>query len=92
MLLRLTNLSALLLGVLLMLIALTCSSVTLARGSYAGVLLTALVCGLLALGCLAVPVARGPMGWRVIAIVLAFPMLFVVSEFLRRAPYLFGGG
>jgi len=75
-----------------MLIALVCSNVTLARGSYAGVLLTAMACGLVALACLAVPIVRGPMGWRVIAVIVALPMLFIVSDFLRRAPYVFGGG
>lgn len=75
-----------------MLIALACSTVTLARGSYAGVLVTAMFCGLLALMCFSVPISRGPIGWRVAGVIFALPMLFIVSEFLRRAPYVFGGG
>jgi hypothetical protein len=89
---RLSNLAAILLGVLLMLVAWTCSNVTLARGSYAGVLITAMVCGLLAVLCLAVPFIRGPIVWRIAAAVFALPMLFIVSDFLRRAPYVYGGG
>jgi hypothetical protein len=81
-----------LLGVLLMLIALACSTVTLARGSYGTMLLTAMICALLALICLAVPLIRGPIGWRVAAVIVALPMLFIVSDFVRRAPYVFGGG
>jgi hypothetical protein len=79
-------------GVLLMLIAFSCSNVTLTRGSYAGMLLTAMICGSLALVCVAIPFGRGPIGWRVAAVIFALPMLFMVSDFLRRAPYVFGGG
>jgi hypothetical protein len=62
---RLSNLAATCLGVLLMMVALACSGVTLARGSYAGVLKTAMLCGFLALACLAAPAIRGPRGWRI---------------------------
>jgi hypothetical protein len=79
-------------GVLLMLIAFACSNVTLARGDYAGVLIAAMICGVIALVCLSVPFVRGPIGWRVAAVLFALPMLFIVSDFLRRAPYAFGGG
>lgn len=89
---RPTNLSAFSLGVLLMLIAFACSNVTLAGGSYAGVLLTAMVCGLLALVCLSIPFFCGPIGWRVAALIFALPMLFIVCDFVRRAPHVFGGG
>jgi hypothetical protein len=75
-----------------MLIAFACSNVTLARGSYAGVLSTAMICGLLALVCLAVPIVRGPIGWRLAATIFALPMLFIVADFLRRAPHVFGSG
>lgn len=75
-----------------MLIAFACSNVALARGSYAGVLITAMICGLLALVCLAIPFTRGPIGWRVAAVMFALPILFIVSDFLRRAPFVFGGG
>jgi hypothetical protein len=75
-----------------MLIALACSNVTIARGGYAGVLTAAIVCAALAVLCLAVPVARGPLGWRVAGVVLALPALFVVADFIRRAPHAFSGG
>jgi hypothetical protein len=89
---RLSNLIATSLGLMLMLVAFACSNVTLARGSYAGVLITAMICGVLALVCFALPFVRGPIGWRVAAVVFALPMLFIVSDFLRRSPYTFGGG
>jgi hypothetical protein len=89
---RPSNSAATFLGVLLMLIAFANSNVTLARGRYASVLITAMVCGLLSLVCLAIPFVRGPMGWRVAAVVFALPMLLIVSDFLRRAPSVFGGG
>ena len=57
-----------------------------------GTLLTSLVSALLAVSCLAVPFLRGPLGWRVAAIILGSPSLFVVCDFLRRAPHAFGGG
>lgn len=79
-------------GFLLMLFALANSFVTLASQDYRGALLTALGCSLLALGCLAVPFVRGPLGWRVVAVILASPALFVLADFARRAPYAFGGG
>src|SRR5688572_11880786 len=75
-----------------MTIALACSTVTIAHGGYAGVLTTAIACAALAVLCLAVPIARGPLGWRVAGVVLALPALFVVSDFIRRAPNVFGGG
>jgi exosortase/archaeosortase len=85
------NLALTALGVLLMLLALACSSVTMARGGYARVLVEALAFGSLALACFAVPLVRGPAGWRVAAVILSLPVLFIASDFLRRAPYVFGG-
>ena len=70
--------------------AIACSNVTLARGSYRGVLVAASACAGLSLGCLAVPFVRGPMGWRVVAVVVALGAVFVVWDFLRRAPFVFG--
>ena len=40
----------------------------------------------------AVPVVRGPLGWRVAGVILALPLVFVVSDFIRRGPSAFGGG
>lgn len=72
-------------------IALACSNITVARGGYAGVLTTAIVCSALAVLCLAVPIVRGPLGWRIAATVLTLPVLFVVADFIQRAPHAFGG-
>jgi hypothetical protein len=82
-------------GILLTLFALANSLVTIATShssGYRGALLTALISELLALGCFAVPFFRGPLAWRVAAAVLASPALFVLSDFARRAPGVFGGG
>jgi hypothetical protein len=89
------NFIATALGLLLTLVAVANSFVTVATSrasGYRGVLLTALVCEVLALGCFAVPFARGPMRWRVTAAVLASPALFVMDDFVRRAPGVFGWG
>jgi hypothetical protein len=88
---RLNNVSAAFAGVLSLVVALMCSNVTVARGGYGGVLLVAMACGTLAVCCLAVPFVRGPLAWRLTAVVLALPVLFVVADFLRRAPFVFGG-
>jgi hypothetical protein len=82
-------------GILLTLFALANSLVTIATrhaSGYRGALLTALISELLALACFAVPLIRGPLRWRMSAILLASPALFVFADFLRRAPYVFGGG
>ena len=78
-------------GLALMAVASSCSVVTLARGSYAGPLLTAITCAALALICLAVPFIRGPWPWRIAALVFAAPALYVAAEFVRRAPRAFDG-
>lgn len=88
----LSNFYAAAVGVLLILFALANSLVTLTGGHYGVVLLTALSSAALSVCFMAVPFYRGPLGWRIAAIVLASPALFVVSEFLRRAPFAFGGG
>jgi hypothetical protein len=88
-----SNFVAIAAGYVPMLVAVVSSLITFAnREAYRGALLTALGCALLALACLAVPVVRGPRAWRIAAIVLASPALFVFEEFARRAPYVFGGG
>jgi hypothetical protein len=73
-----------------MLIGVVNSLVPITSGDYRGALITALTCALAGLCCLAVPIVRGPGGWRFAAIVLATPALFIVCDFLRRAPYAFG--
>jgi hypothetical protein len=89
------NFIAMAVGLLLTLVAVANSLVTVASShasGYRGVLMTAVVSELLALGCFAVPFTRGPLGWRVAAAVLASPALFVLDDFVRRAPGVFGGG
>ena len=80
-------------GFPLMLFALASSSVILVhQEDYRGALLMVLGCPLLALGRLAVLLVRGPVGWRIAAVILASPALFVPADFARRAPQAFGGG
>ena len=89
------NFIAAVIGVLLTLLALANSFVTIATrhpSGYRTPLLIAIVSEFLALGCLAVPVIRGPVAWRIGALILAFPALFVLSDFARRAPSAFSGG
>jgi hypothetical protein len=86
-----SNAAAAMLGFAMMLIALACSNITLASGRYNGVLLLALACAAAALLCLAVPFVRGPFCWRAVAAVLSLPAAWIVCDFLRRAPYAFGG-
>ena len=86
-----TNFLATAAGLGLMLVALANSFITLAGQDYRGVLLTALVCAALAVACLIVPLVRGPAAWRVSAVLFASPAAFVISDFARRAPHVFGG-
>jgi multisubunit Na+/H+ antiporter MnhE subunit len=71
-----------------MVVSLVLDNVTVAAGSYRGVLLGAIVGVAVSVTCCAVLVMRG--GWiRWVAIVSALPCLFVVWDFTRRAPYVF---
>lgn len=79
---------AALVGAALMIVALVLSNVTLASGDYGGALAGALACTAAGLLVLAVPARRGPRVWRIASLILALPAAFVVSDFLRRAPYL----
>jgi hypothetical protein len=79
-------------GFVLMLVGLLNSLVTLATRDYRGALATALGCAVLGVACLAVPIVRGPRAWRVIAAVVASPAVFIVLDFARRAPSVFGRG
>ena len=71
-------------GFLLMLVAVLCTNVTLTSGDYRGVMLVALACMVGALACLMILFRRGPIGWRIAAIVIAFPALFVLFDLVRR--------
>ena len=73
-----------------MLFALANTFVTLASQDYAITLLTALASAIAAVCVLAIAFVRGSVSWRLLAVVLASPALFVLSDFIRRAPYTFG--
>lgn len=70
-----------------MFIALVCQNITIV-GSYIGILLFALAAMIFADFCCAIIFIRGGrLRWA--AVVLALPSLFIVWDFLRRAPYIF---
>lgn len=69
-----------------MFVALACQNVTLASGKYASVLLIALGGTVFADVCCAIVFFRGGL-LRWLAVLIALPTLFVVGDFLRRAPY-----
>jgi hypothetical protein len=77
------------LGVPLLLVALFFQTVTVAGGCYAGVLLTALVLIVIADLCFIQAFRRGGLVVRGFSVLLLLPTLFVVADFVRRAPYLF---
>ena len=73
-----------------MTLAMTDSLVPVTNHDYRGILKEALLCAAGAVACFAVPAVLGPRRWRVTAIFLASPALFVVVDFCRRAPSVFG--
>jgi hypothetical protein len=60
------------------------SLVTVARGGYDGVLLTAISCAGAAAILLTFAVLRGGMVARIFAALSLVPLVFIVSEFIRR--------
>jgi hypothetical protein len=76
-------------GVAAMLCALFFQNVTLAGSSYWEVLVIALALTVFADACLAMVVWRGPNSLRLLALVAMGPTLFVLADFIRRAPYAF---
>jgi hypothetical protein len=77
------------LGVPLLLVALFFQTVTLASERYGVVLIAALALTLLADLCFIQAFRRGGLAVRCFSVVLLFPTLFVVADFIRRAPYSF---
>jgi hypothetical protein len=69
-----------------MLLALACGNVTLASKDYRGVLLTALIGVAVADSCCAILFVRGR---RWVALVIAAPSVYIVWDFVRRAPFVF---
>jgi hypothetical protein len=73
-----------------MAVALFCANVTVAGGDYRLVLLVALGGMVVADICCAVMIWRGDMV-RLVPVVIALPSLYILCDFLRRAPVTFGG-
>ena len=75
-----------------MLVALALQNVSIASNdtrAYRGVLITALALTTIADVCCAIVAYRG--GWqRWLALMIALPTLYIIADFLRRAPYVFG--
>lgn len=76
-------------GVPLLLAALFFQTVTLVSGHYASVLITALTLTALADACFVQAFRRGGLAIRCISVLLLLPTLFVVADFIRRAPHSF---
>jgi hypothetical protein len=64
-------------------------TVTLAGGSYAGVLIIALMLTALADACFIYAFCYGGIFACSLSVLCLLPTLFVASDFLRRAPYVF---
>lgn len=71
-------------------IALLCQNVTLADGDYRGVLLVSLFCSIVAAISFAAAFVRGSFGWKIASLAAMLPVVFIVSDFCRRAPFVFG--
>ena len=76
-------------GAFLMLVALGLQFVTLAGQDYRVALASALSLSLIADLCLACAFGRGGFGARCLSILLMLPTIFIVADFLRRAPHAF---
>ena len=72
-----------------MTLALFCQNVDLVSQDYRGVLLAALVCMAISDGCCAVVFRRGG-NVRWASAIIASPSLFIILDFLRRAPSTWG--
>lgn len=77
-------------GIPLLLSALFSQTVTLASGHYAGVLFIALILIVLADVCFVQAFRRGGAIAKIVSVVLLLPTLFVITDFIRRAPHVFG--
>lgn len=76
-------------GIPLLFVALFFQTVTLTGGSYAAVLIIALALTGLADAFFIYAFRRGGIFARSLSVILLLPTLFVISDFLRRVPYLF---
>lgn len=76
-------------GISLMSVALQFQFVTVASENYRIVLIVALVLTFLADCCFIVAFVRGGLAARCASVVLMLPTLYVVADFMRRAPHSF---
>lgn len=81
--------SKLVVGLSLLIIALILQTVTVAGGSYAGLLIAALILTAAADYHFIEAFRRGGTWIRVCSVLLLLPTLFVIADFIRRAPYVF---
>ena len=72
-----------------MTLALVLQTITLASRDYSTVLLVALGLTLVADGCFIAAFTRGGLAARCASVVLMLPTVFVVADFIRRAPHSF---
>lgn len=86
---RATSPSLLTVAALFMTVAIVCPFIDLASQDYRGVLLIGLGATTVAVGCCAGAFARGSAVARWSAVMIALPSLFIVWDFLRRAPAAF---
>lgn len=77
------------LGFPLWLVVLFFQTVTVASGRYAGILLAALSLTVVTDFCFIQTFRRGGLVIRCLSVLMLLPTLFVVVDFIRRAPYLF---
>jgi hypothetical protein len=84
-----SGLSFLLVGIPFLLVAMFLQTVTLAGGSYAGVLIAALVFTAAADYYFIQAFRYGRMVIRLCSVLFLLPTLFIIADFLRRAPYMF---
>jgi len=73
----------------LLILALILQTVTLANQDYSTVLIVALALTLVADCCFVAAFIRGRLAARCVSIVLMLPTVFVVADFMRRAPHSF---
>ena len=73
----------------LLIVALILQTITLASQDYRTVLIVALVLTLVADCCFVAAFIRGRLAARCMSFVLMLPTVFVIADFMRRAPHSF---
>lgn len=74
-------------GILLMVVALLLQTVTIVSQQYGDVLVASLVLTMIADCCFITAFVRGNLVVRCVSVVLMLPTVFVVADFVRRAPH-----